>query len=246
MKSLLAFLLCTPAAFAQVSPFVGGSFGMNLMDIQPGSIRGLDEEPDWDFDVDDGAHWTVSGGAAMPLIPAMDIEVQMGYTHMEYAPTMTMNLSEIDPAFSYTGKLTLPLEVTTTLLDLGVGARWNATSALSVGAGLAYSMVLSSEFKAKTDVTVTMDMGGSRTTESVSESYSGDYSDIGTEENLDGFESSAEDFLSVKGDVQYRIYQGLGLEASFLLPLGDHLEGSSLHGSAMRAGLGARWTFGQL
>lgn len=242
MKSLLAFLLCAPATFAQVAPFVGGSFGMNLMDLQPGKFEGMDEEPDWDFEVDDGTHWTISGGAAFPLSPVLSAEAQVGYTQMQY--TTTLGLAESDFDFSY--DVSLPIEIRTSLLDLGIGGRWNATSALSVGAGLAYSMVLSSEFDAKASSTVSYDDGTGMTTESNSESYSGDYSDIGSDANLEGFKSSAENFLSVKGDVQFRVYQGLSLEASFHKALGDHLEGSTLHGSAMRAGLGVRWTFGQL
>ena len=244
MKSLLAFLLCAPAAFAQVSPFVGGSFGMNLMDIQPGKLEGMEEEPEWDFDVDDGTHWTISGGAAVPLSPAFSVEAQVGYTQMQYTSTLGLAESDIEMDFSY--DVSLPIEIRTSLLDLGIGGRWNATPTLSVGAGLAYSMVLSSEFDAKVNSTVTYDFGSGRTTESSSESYSGDYSDIGSDENIEGFESTAENFLSAKGDVQFRVYQGLSLEASFHMPLNEHLQGSTLHGSAMRAGLGARLTFGQL
>lgn len=245
VTSLLALLVFAPTAFAQVSPFVGGSFGMNLMDLQVGKFEGMEEEPDWDFEVDDGTHWTVSGGAALPLSPAFSAEAQVGYTQLQY--TSTLSLVESDFAgLGIAIDMSAPIEIRTTLLDLGFGARWHATSALSVGAAVAYSMVLSSEFDAETRSTVSYYEGGSKTTESSSESYSGDYADIGNDENLEGFESSAEDFLSIRGDVQFRVYQGLSLEASFLAPLGDHLEGSTLHGSAMRAGLGARWTFGQL
>lgn len=211
---------------------------MNLMDLQVGKTKSQPEEPDWDFEVDDGTHWTVLGGVSFPLNPLFSAEAQVGYTHLSYTPTLS--LSETD--FDFSSQSSLGIEIGTNLLDLGAGARWHATPSLSVGAGIQYSMVLGSEF----DASIKMSYRAGSLSESFDTTLSGDYSDIGSDDNLDGFESSAEDFLSIRGDVQFRVYQGLSLEASFLKPLGDHLEGSTLYGSAMRAGLGARWSFGTL
>lgn len=261
-------LACAAVASAAVKPYAIAELGMSIPTLEGGAYddEGFDDL-DEQFDVDltgkgeGGLCWSIGGGVLIPMSEQFALDGWAVYASVpynakhtfEFAGSESFSTGTTPYVYTMEGNGTLDIDVTTALVEFGGGVRWSATPALGLGCGFQYSHVLSSEFDGTYSLSYSISSSDGLTSQenSSTREIEGDLEDIEKklaegpdDESVDGFDSKPQDFFSLRFGADYSFTPSLALTAAYQLPLTEHLDGKTLHGSMHRVSGGVRFTFG--